>query len=213
MLDNALNVELQDLPDRTALDHADPSAMSDSQLVAAVVAGEESAFEEIFNRYRRHVARTVGRFFREQDDIEEFLQQSFTKTYFSLNKFKGNEDSSLAAWITRITINVCYDEFRRRERTRGAHSTTLSEDENDHLEMMTDERAVSAEDSVLRAQLADKVLTSLTPKDRMAVTLVYSQDYSIDEAAGLLGMTSSSLKSRLFRCRNQLKARFGYLFR
>jgi DNA-directed RNA polymerase specialized sigma24 family protein len=45
------------------------------------------------------------------------------------------------------------------------------------------------------------------------MTLVYSQDYSLNEVADILGITTSNLKSRLFRCRNLLKRRFAYLFR
>ena len=188
-------------------------ALTDSQLVADVLAGDERAFEQIFERYKRIVARTVGRFFRDRSDIEEFVQQTFTKVYLSLGKFKGSESDSLAAWITRVSINVCYDEFRRRQRKAENLTASLSDDETGHLEMMIDGRAASAEDSAVRSQLAEKILASLSPKDRIAVTMVYSEDYTLDETANALGISASSLKSRLFRCRNQLKARFGYLFK
>jgi RNA polymerase sigma-70 factor (ECF subfamily) len=213
MLNDSLDMDLQNAAGLPGVKFADASESTDTHLVAAVLAGDERAFEEIFNRYRRLVAGSVGRFFREKTDIEEFAQQTFTKAYLSLAKFQGIEDSSLAPWITRISINVCYDEFRRRQRRSESLSASLSDGEIDHLESMIDARAVSAEDKIVREQLTEKILASLSPKDRIAVTMVYSEDFTIDEAAGALGMSSSSLKSRLYRCRNQLKKRFGYLFR
>jgi RNA polymerase sigma-70 factor, ECF subfamily len=213
MLNDSLDIDLQNAARFPVVKFAETAESTDAQLVAAVLAGDERAFEEIFKRYRRLVAGTVGRFFPEKSDIEEFAQQTFTKAYLSLAKFQGIEDRSLAPWITRISINVCYDEFRRRQRRSESLSASLSDEESDHLERMIDARAVSAEDKVVRAQLAGKILASLSPKDRIAVTMVYSEDFTIDEAAGALGISSSSLKSRLFRCRNQLKKRFGYLFK
>lgn len=200
-------------PQSTEVGFADPVRPSDGQLVSAVLNGDERAFEEIFERYRRLVSKTVGKFFRDRNDVEEFVQQSFTKVYLSLSKFKGSNSDSLAPWITRISVNVCYDEFRRRSRNSENLTASFSDNENDHLEMMIEGRPASAEDSVVRSQLAEKVLASLSPKDRIAVTMVYSEDYTLAEAAGALGISTSSLKSRLFRCRSQLKTRFNYLFK
>ena len=214
LLDDTFEINPPNKADLPVVELANHEAStSDSKLVEAVLAGDERAFEKIFERYRRLVARSVGRFFRDRSDVEEFVQQTFTKVFLSLGKFKGAEDDSLAAWITRVSINVCYDEFRRRQRKAEGLTASLSDDEADHLAMMIDGRTVSAEDMAVRSQLAEKILASLSPKDRVALTMVYSEDYSLDETANALGITTSSLKSRLFRCRGQLKARFGYLFK
>ncbi len=211
MLDDVLDKSLPS----TAQDISFVSAeeLTDGQLVSSVLDGEDRAFNELFERYRRPVARTVGRFFRNRSDIEEFVQQSFTKAYFSLNKFHCAEDRSFAAWITRIAVNVCYDEFRRRKRTGDIGPAESSDVEKNYFENALDGRAVSAEDAFTSARLAEKVLSSLSPEDRIAITLVYSEEYTLDEAADTIGISTSTLKSRLFRCRGQLKARFGYLFR
>ncbi len=116
-------------------------------------------------------------------------------------------------YLTRIAVNVCYDEFRRRQRKGESLSVEMSEDEQDYLSTIADGRKLSVENSMIAAQLVRKVLAGLDAKDRIAMTLIYSEDYSLDEVAGAIGITTSSLKSRLFRCRNQLKARFGYLFK
>jgi len=214
MLDEVLkNNSLQRDATFSAIEFTGETHTADERLVQMVIDGDESAFETIFERYKRPMARVVGRFFREQSEIEEFVQQSFTKTYFSLKKFRGGEDRSFVAWMTRIAVNVCYDEFRRRQRKgENLHSET-SDDENNYLETVADGRRPTVENSMIAAQLAGKMLDSLDAEDRIAMTLVYSEDYSLDEVADAIGITTSSLKSRLFRCRNQLRARFGYLFK
>lgn len=212
MLDEVLNISLPATTQPSTIGFADAATVSDERLAEAVLAGDEHAFAEIFERHRRHVARVISRFFRDRSDVEEFVQQSFTKAYFSLKSFRGGADHSMAAWLTRISMNICYDEFRRRQRRGESLFTEMSDEETGFVETLIDGREPSVESSLTARQLVEKVLAGLDAKDRIAMTLVYTEDYSLTEAADAMGITSSNLKSRLFRCRNQLKARFGYLF-
>jgi RNA polymerase sigma-70 factor (ECF subfamily) len=211
MLDEALNISLQTTTQSPLeFDHND--TVSDGQLAEAVLAGDERAFSVLFERHKRHVARVISRFFHDRSDIEEFVQQSFTKAYFSLSSFRGGAEHSMAAWLTRISVNICYDEFRRRGRRGESLFSEMSEEESGFLATLVDERQPSAEKSLTAKQMLNKILAGVDPMDRIALTLVYSENYSLPEAAKVIGITGSNLKSRLFRCRNQLKVRFGYLF-
>ena len=213
MLEEVLNINLQTDAPFPAIADGGESRVSDEQLVRAVLVGDESAFAEIFERYKRPMTRTVSQFFRDRSDVEECVQQCFTKAYFSLKNYRGGEDRSFPAWMTRIAVNVCYDEFRRRGRRPESLFTEMSDAENDYLETVADGRKPSVESSLVTSQLAEKVLAGLDAKDRLAMTLVYAQDYTLNEVADVIGITTSNLKSRLFRCRNQIRNRFGHLFR
>jgi RNA polymerase sigma-70 factor (ECF subfamily) len=213
MLQEVLNINLQTNTRSQADVTPDITPITDEQLVQAVLGGDETAFALIFERYTRPMTRVVSRFFRERSDIEEFVQQSFTKAYFSLKKYRGGEDNSFPAWMTRIAVNVCYDEFRRRGRRAESLVTDLSSDESDYLETVADGRKPSVERTLLARQLTEKILSVLDEQDRIAMTLVYSEDYSLSEVAAAIGISTSNLKSRLFRCRNQIKSRFGHLFK
>ncbi len=211
MLDEVLKIGLQTKAQYTAVEFTDEVHVSDDVLVQAVLDGDQRAFETIFERYRRPMTRVVGRFFRERSDIEEFVQQCFTKAYFSLKNFRGG-DSSFQAWMTRIAINVCYDEFRRKQRKSENLFAEMSDEENNYIETIADGKAIGTDNSMIASQLVDKVLSTLDADDRLAMTLVYSEDYTLDEAAAVIGISTSSLKSRLFRCRNHIRKRFGHLF-
>ena len=212
MHDEVLNINLQTKAQFSAVVLKDESRVSDEQLVHAVLGGDETAFAEIFERYKRPMTRVVSRFFRDLTDVEECVQQCITKTYFSLKNYRGGEENSFPAWMTRIAVNVCYDEFRKRGRRSESLFTEMSDAENDYLETVADGRKPSAERSLVASQLSEKVLSGLDPKDRIAMTLVYSEDYTLNEVADAIGITTSNLKSRLFRCRSQIRNRFGHLF-
>ena len=212
MFDEVLKINLQREAQFPAIEFTDGTPLSDAKLVENVLAGDEASFAEIFERYKKHVTRVAGRFFRDRSEIEEHVQQAFTKAYFSLDKFRGLQEKSLAAWITKITVNVCYDEFRRRQRRSQSLFTEMTTEENEYVESIIDNKAATPENLLLAAELADKILSGVDAKDRVALTLVYSQDFTLDEAADVLGITTSNLKSRLFRCRNHIKKRFSHLF-
>src|ERR1044071_10373063 len=112
--------------DETAEDHSNPESSgapapsiaepTDVELVARAHAGDEVAFEELFNRHRRRVALIGSRFFRQREQIEEIVQESFTKAYFALADFSNTQENSFASWLARIALNTCYDELRRLKR-------------------------------------------------------------------------------------------------
>ncbi len=212
MFQEVIKVRLQSETQLQSIEFTEEGSVSDEILVHSVLAGDDSAFAEIFERYRRPMTQVVGRYFRERADIEDLVQQAFTKAYFSLNSFRGGDDRSFAGWIKKIAVNVCYDEFRRKARKGERLFAEMSNDESDYIERVIDGNKTSAEKSIIATQLAEKVLSSLDIKDRIAITLVYSEDHSLSDAAEAIGITTSNLKSRLFRCRNQIKQRFGHLF-
>jgi len=88
----------------------------------------------------------------------------------------------------------------------------MTTEEVDYVETIADGRERTPEEKLQAADLANRVLSSLEPMDRIAMTLVYTEDRSLDDVSRSLGITVSNLKSRLFRCRNLIKKRYSHLF-
>ena len=181
------------------------AAQTDDALVKAVLAGDDAAFDVIFERYRRLVVHLTGCFFYRREEIEELAQKSFTKIYFSLKDFRGRRETSLAAWLSKITINVCYDELRRRKRRPENRFADLSDEEKEILERITESASENAEASLLKRDLAEKLLSKLEASDRVALMLFYVEECSVEEVAELVGWSPSNVKTRLFRARNFLR--------
>ncbi|HEY2847543.1 MAG TPA: sigma-70 family RNA polymerase sigma factor [Pyrinomonadaceae bacterium] len=211
MLDEVLTTTLQSEAQLPLVSFSDSQPLSDDALVELVLNGNETAFAEIFDRYKRHVTRTVGRFFSERPAVEEHVQQAFVKAYTSLARYRGGGENSFAAWITRITVNICYDEFRRQQRRGQNLFAEMSTDEVDYVETIVNESDRTPEQQLAVAEIANRVLSALDPMDRIAMTLVYSEDRPLADVAKMLDITVSNLKSRLFRCRNLIKKRYSHL--
>jgi len=172
--------------------------------------GDDPAFEELFNRHRRRVAVIAGRFFHQREQIEEIIQETFTKVYFALDSYTNSEtddDSLFAGWIARIAFNTCYDELRRIKRRAESLASDLSEEETGWLEkrLRTDVRSDDAESSSVRRDLARKLLARLGAEDRLVLVLLNAEDMSVNEIARLMNWSPSKVKVRAHRARAALR--------
>jgi len=185
-------------------DIAEHVARSDKQLAELVLTGDETAFEEIFDRHKRLVASVAARYFRRPEQVEEIIQISFSKVYFELRNFRGAHELSLAGWLSRITRNACIDALRSNKRRPEDLSCDLNEDERSELLAFTS-RDSTAEQKHIDRDLADKLLSRLSAEDRVLLQMLYVEGLSVAEAAEMLGWAGPKTKLRAWRARNYLR--------
>ncbi|HYP52067.1 MAG TPA: sigma-70 family RNA polymerase sigma factor [Pyrinomonadaceae bacterium] len=185
----------------------EPAAAADGELVARVLGGEEEAFEELFERHRRRVALIAGRFFRQREQIEEVVQESFTKAFFALADFSNQQEGSFAAWLARIAFNASYDELRRLKRRPESALSNISEEEAAWLkENLREEGAGSdVEAAAVSRDLAGKLLARLSPEDRMVLVMLDVEGMSVSEIADTTRWSLSKVKVRAHRARASLR--------
>lgn len=177
---------------------------ADDALVTAVRDGDEAAFELLFERHRRSVTRLAYRFFYRREQVEDIVQESFASAYFALGSYRGGQEKSFIAWLTRITVRTCYDAMRRAKRTETSLSD-LNEEETALLTVKLGGQANEIENAAISRDLASKLLERLDPEDRMVLTLLSIADLSVAETAELTGWSVSKVKMRAHRARRALK--------
>jgi RNA polymerase sigma-70 factor (ECF subfamily) len=180
---------------------------TDVELVARARVGDDAAFEELFNRHRRRVALIAGRFFRQREQLEEIVQESFTKAYFALTDFGNQQEASFAAWISRIAYNSCYDELRRMKRRQESPFNEVTEEETDWLKesLRAEETGGDIERVAATRDLADKLLSRLSAEDRLVLVMLDAEEMSVAEIAKLMGWSQSKVKVRAHRARLHLR--------
>ena len=196
--------------DLTQQDEAADSSVradrTDMQVVGLILAGEEFAFEVLFERYKRLVAGVAGRYFQRPEQVDEVVQVSFTKAYFQLSAFRGSHDLSLVSWLGKITTNTCLDLLRNQKRKPENMTCELSDAERRDLQNTTRPNDGNAERSLISRDLAEKLLANLAPEDRSVMQMLYADQMSVDEAAEILGWSKSKTKMRAWRARNALRS-------
>ena len=178
---------------------------TDDALVAAAAGGDELAFEQLFDRHRRQVARIAGRFFAQREQIEEIIQDSFTKVYLALDTYHGTHAASFKAWLSQITINSCYDQLRRMRRRPEQALGELEENEASNISTRLRAAAGNIEGALVSRDLALKLLARLSAEDRLVLTLLDVEGFSVAEIAGMTSWSISKVKVRAHRARAHLR--------
>jgi RNA polymerase sigma-70 factor, ECF subfamily len=152
------------------------------------------------------VFSVASRFFRQRSVVEEAAQEVFLKAFTQLGSFEGR--GSLEGWLTRIATNTCLNMVRSSKRRPESTVSDLTEDEQGWLDQHSvneDGERQSIENSVVAADLADRLLAVLPPEDQQALLMIDGEDASIKEVAEATGWSESKVKVRAFRARRKLR--------
>jgi RNA polymerase sigma-70 factor (ECF subfamily) len=180
---------------------------SDLELARQARAEDESAFAEIVRRYSPRVFKVASRFFRQRSLVEEAAQEVFLKAFTQLGSYEGR--GPMEGWLTRIATNTCLNIIRAAKRRPELTVSDFTEDENNWLdEKLSDagsELHRSNERKLVAADLADRLLGTLSPEDRLTLTLIDGEDASVREVAEMTGWSESKVKVRAFRARRRAR--------
>lgn len=169
--------------------------------------GDESAFSEIMRRYSPRVFRVASRFYRQREQVEDAAQEVFLKAFTQLGSYEGR--GSMEGWLTRITTNTCLNLLRSAKRRPELTISDLTEDEttwlDDHQSDTATERHRSAERSLVAADLADRVLNTMSPDDRLVLTMMDGEDAPVKEVIEMTGWSESKVKVQAFRARKRMR--------
>lgn len=182
----------------------DTMAAPDGVLIERALAGDAGAFEDLVRRHRRRVFAIARHFFRQPETVEDVAQETFTKAYFALAGYQRG--ASFEHWLARIAVNNCYDELRRRK-ARGEFTVSdLSEEEAGWLDSKLARASVAVQISAAErdtaSEIAGRILAGLPPEDRLILTLLHAEEYSVSEIARMLDWSEARVKIRAFRARH-----------
>lgn len=177
-------------------------------LVQRCAAGDEAACVELVNEHQRMVYQLAVHLLGDPEEARDLSQEVFLRVFRTIGGFRGH--SALRTWIYRIVINQARN--RQRWWKRRHRSEVVSLDE--HLEQFGDVSApvekVTPERVFGQKELASQIwqaLESLPFEQRTAIVLREIDGLSYDEIAFSLGVAVGTVKSRLTRAREALRAR------
>ncbi len=181
--------------------------LTDDGLIEQVLGGNEESFEILVRRHHRRVFSIARHFFRSPETVEDIVQETFAKVFFSLSSYRRG--ASFEQWLARIAVNNCYDELRRRKKRNESLITELSEDEGAWLENKLAGPAfeihLNEKERARAAEIAGKLMDQLAPEDRVILTLLHGEDNSVKEISAMLGWSEAKVKIRAFRARHAMR--------
>ncbi len=189
-------------------------ATIDAELVRRFNAGDESAFAEIVEYYRDTMFHIAFRQLRNHADAEEIAQDTFIRAHRSLARFRG--DSSLAAWLYRVTLNLTYNRrayfFRRRRHVSFSLDAAFKEDGTSTLaEVIACASPGPVRETVCSelAAIIGRCTEELAAAHQEILALRTAEHRSYSYIGRRLGISIGTVKSRIARARTKLRARLS----
>lgn len=170
----------------------------ESELIARAQAGDSAAQEALVRQLSPMVFRLISRFFRSREDVEDLAQNVFFKMFDKLDQVRPDEN--FPGWLSRVTVNACYDELRKNRRRKLAFEIYGPPEISEPVVAPVEPECAG------KARIA---LDSLDPKLRIPFVLKEVDEMSIEEIAQTMGITQTNVKVRLFRARKKLAAMLG----
>ena len=168
-----------------------------AQLVASSKDGDSAAMELLIERYQSRVAGFVFACVGDGQAVEDLCQTIFYKMLVSWRRLE--EDGKFEPWLFRIARNTCFDYFRRRRLRRIFVPWQSAADQ---ASSAAEPPANSTDD---RIDSFRRALMRLPKGQRELVALLQDQQLSYEQLAAITVSSVSSVKSRLFRARRQLR--------
>ena len=165
------------------------------RLISRAQAGDTGAFRELVERHRARAYTLALRILRSASDAEEVAQDAFVRVWTALPGFRG--ESSFGTWLHRIVARRAFDRAQVLKHRRARERLD---------EQIPESATPEADHDALRAAKLERLVATLSPAQRAAVTMFYYEGRSVEQVAQVLGMPENTVKTHLLRARAALRA-------
>ena len=192
-----------------ARDAAQPQnldALGDAELVQLAREHNGDAFRIIMQRNNQRLYRVARSVVQDDSEAEDVVQETYVRAFGSLGQFRG--DSSLATWLTRITLNEALGRLRRQRHmvdleVLDAEPSGKTQIIPFPLMPVADPERAAAQRQI--RNLIEGAIDDLPEIFRVVFVMRDVEGLSIEETADVLGMPPATVKTRLHRARLQLR--------
>ena len=171
---------------------------SDEQIVVKVRESDKEAFSEIIRRYEAKLTHYLRKFIRDNDELEDVLQDVFIKAYVHLQDF--DVSLSFSSWVYRIAHNELVNTLKKRKHI----SIPIFEFDILFPTFIKDTRTMEAHEQQSLRVMLDQCLDKLPIQYKEILVLYFFEEFEYKEIADILHIPISTVGVRLFRAKKRL---------
>ena len=178
------------------------------EFVRKARAGDKDAFGVLYNNTYNQAFYTVKSMIKDDDAVNDILQDSYVKAFMHMDSFKG--DDKFLPWIKQIAANTARDWLKKK---KPMLFTDLNDDDDDMAfeEQIEDEREENIPEKLIEQKetirLVREIVDSLPDDQRAVIGMYYYENKSVNDIASAMGASQSAIKSRLKYGRDKIKAK------
>jgi len=178
----------------------DKSNYSEETAIERAIVGNADGYRYLLEKYQTYAFTIAIGIVRNEENAEEVVQDTFMRVFKNIAKFK--KAGKFSTWLYRIVYNTSMTSLRGERRI---DIRSLNEPENYELDI-PDNYSNGFDDLVQSDKITfvNKAIASLSESENLVVTLYYTNECSINEIAQITGWNTSTIKTRLYRARQNL---------
>ncbi len=184
----------------------DLSTRDEARMIASILAGDTEQYHELIRPYERSVYKMALSSMKNESDAEDVAQEAFLKAFRKLVDFRGQ--AKFSTWLISIALNEARGRLRRQGLVRTESiDETLEEGGQISPALLRDWREIPSEalDRKEVGQMLEDAIGKLSPLYREVLVLRDVEEFSIEETALALAITSGTVKVRLHRARMMMQ--------
>jgi len=170
--------------------------------------GDRAAFEELVRRHQDRVYTRIYFMVRDRDTAADLTQEALLRAWRGLPSFRG--ESLFSTWLARVAVNVTRHHFERvgAQKRRGREVSIHASSSEDGHDLEIPDRKHLPEERAIQSESQRRILEAvaeLDPVFRLALALRELHGYSYQEIGAELDLPIGTVKSKIFRARQQLQ--------
>jgi RNA polymerase sigma-70 factor (ECF subfamily) len=185
----------------------DATSLTDEELIEKIKGGSVELFEVIVKRYQRKLINYIYRMINDFDSAMELCQEVFIKVYNSLDKY--NPSYKFTTWIHRISSNATIDWMRKKK--IDAYSMDANDnDDSPSLSQQIPAKGLNPHEKLEMGQLQGRIEAAIDDLPfiyKQLIILRHINELSYEEIASTVELPLGTVKNRIFRGREMLKAK------
>lgn len=175
---------------------------TDLQLIDATLQGDPRAFDDLVRRYQDRLVHSLEHALGSREDALDVAQQSFVLAWKKLSTFR--REAGFYSWLYRIARNVATSGARRQQIRSGSldqlHEATGFEPVDQHQQTAPDHSMEQNE----QVKLVQEALRKISDEFRQPLVLKEIDGFSYEDIAQILDIPLGTVRSRIFRGRQEL---------
>ena len=182
-----------------------PRAKEDLQLVNNALAGDQTAYAKLMNRYKDSIYFLLLKMVHNEDDANDLTIEAFGKAFSNLSKY--TPDFAFSTWLYKIALNNCIDYIRKKRIETFSIHDAIENEKGEQYTIDIQSGNPDPEEKYVKQQrgkILREVIEKINPQYRLLIELRFFDELSYEEIATKTKLPLGTVKAQLFRAKNLL---------
>ena len=185
-------------------ENASASSIEDDKFVSRALSGDESAYKDLVNKYDRPIYFHIRKMIKEQELVEDLVQEVFMKAFNNLSTYSN--EYAFSTWLYRIATNHTIDYLRKKKlQTLSINDPYKTKD--GEFEIQLPDESFATDKQVMkkqRKQIVHEAIDALPEKYKAVIQMRHMDELSYQEISDELDLPLGTVKAHIFRARELL---------